>query len=118
MGARAASVGLALVQMPTVLGLRCLYHQLRRRLRELAGFEIHYYSMPALRAMFSEGIGLTWSTVNCYFGIGLQRSDMKLKTSLRKAIVLASEGLCMAGRVFPPLTYLADSVYLASTKQA
>jgi SAM-dependent methyltransferase/uncharacterized protein YbaR (Trm112 family) len=109
--------GLALVQMPTVLGLRCLYHQLRRRFREPAGFEVRYYSLPALLAMFSEGIGPTRATVDCYFGIGLQRSDMKFMTSFLKAVVLASEGLRMASRVFRPLTYLADSVYLASTKQ-
>ena len=108
--------GQALVQMPAVLGLRCLYHQLRRRFREPAGFDVRYYSLPALRKLFTKGIGPTRTSVDCYFGIGLQRSDMRFMAPLLKAIVSGSEALRLASRVFPPLKYFADSVYLSSTK--
>lgn len=110
--------GLALVQMPTVLGLRCLYHQARRRFREPGGFGVRYYSLPALRKLFTKGIGPTRTSVDCYLGIGLQRSDMRLMPPLLKGVVLTSEALRLASRAFPPLKYLADSVYLESTKLA
>ena len=109
--------GASCVQMPTILGLlRCLYHQLRRRFRKPTGFEVRYSSVSALRAMFADGIGSTTTSVDCYFGIGLQQSDLEKMTPLMKAVVLCSEAARAVSRVFPPLIYLADSIYLNSTK--
>lgn len=108
--------GKALVQMPTTLGLRCLYHQFRRRFREPSGFEVRYYSTAALRRLFTAGIGPTQTSVDCYFGIGLQRSDMKFMAPPLKAVVACSEVLRLASQLFPPLKQVADSVYLSSTK--
>jgi hypothetical protein len=104
--------------MPTTLGLRSLYHQFRCGFREPTGFGVRYYSVRSLRAMFTAGIGPTSTSVDCYFGIGLQRSDLKYMTPLLKAIVLSSEGLRVLSRAISPLKYLADSVYLKSAKQS
>jgi SAM-dependent methyltransferase/uncharacterized protein YbaR (Trm112 family) len=109
--------GISLVQMPSKFGLRCLQHQLRRRFREATGFEVRYWSLPSLRRLFSSRVGPTKFSVDCYFGIGLQYSDRHLMTPLLKLVVTASELLRLLSRGIPPLTWVADSVYVSSMKQ-
>ena len=109
--------GSSLVQMPTVFGLRCLYHQVRRKFREATRFDVRYWTIPALRRLFSSQIGPTEISVDCFFGIGLQYSDLHLMPLTYKTVIVASELLRRASYVLPPLTLLADSVYVSSLKQ-
>lgn len=110
--------GSSLVQMPTKFGLRCLYHQARRGFSEGSGFAVRYWSIPALKRLFSSSIGKTRFTVDCFFGIGLQYSDIRLMPFGLKALVVASEMLRELSELFRPLVYLADSVYVSSTKDS
>jgi len=108
--------GVSLIQMPTKFGLRCLQHQLRRRFREGRGFEVRYWSLPSLRRLFSSRVGSTKFSVDCYFGIGLQYSDIHLMSPFMKIVVAASEALRQLSRAIHPLTWVADSVYVSSVK--
>lgn len=110
--------GRSLVQMPTKFGVRCLYHQLRRGFSDGSGFAVRYWSLPALRRLFYSSIGKTQFTVDCFFGIGLQYSDIRLMSFGLKAVVVASELLRRLGEIFYPLVYVADSVYISSIKVA
>ncbi len=115
-GRTLTSGGTAFVQMPTVFGVRCLYHQARRRFSEGTGYEVRYWTIPALEALFSRAIGPATISVDCYFGIGLQRSDSALMPAPLKAILAASEWLRAASRFVPVLKYAADSVYVTAVK--
>jgi SAM-dependent methyltransferase/uncharacterized protein YbaR (Trm112 family) len=108
--------GRCCVQMPTKVGLRCIYHQWRRRFRDGVGFEVRYWSLPSLRRLFSGCIGKTTFSVDCFFGIGLQFADLRFMTPALKVIVTVSEGLRLASRLVPPLVWVADSVYVWSVK--
>jgi SAM-dependent methyltransferase/uncharacterized protein YbaR (Trm112 family) len=108
--------GRSLIQMPTLLGLRCIYHQARRRFREPHNFDVRYWSIPALRKLFTESVGLTRFAVDCFFGIGLQASDLRLMPATHRAAIHTSELLRKTSRVLPWLCYAADSVYVESTK--
>jgi len=108
--------GNSLIQMPTQFGIRCLYHQARRGFRDGRGFEVRYWSVPALRHLFISTVGKTRFSVDCFFGIGLQYSDLRLMPGALKVAVIASETLRGLSKVFPPLVYLADSVYVSSRK--
>ena len=108
--------GVAFIQMPTKCGLRCLYHQARRGFREGVGFEVRYWSLPSLLTLFASKIGTTEFSVDCFFGIGLQFSDLHLMPPALKLVVSASEGLRLASTVFTPLVWAADSVYVSSVK--
>jgi SAM-dependent methyltransferase len=110
--------GANLLQFPTRYGIRCLYHQARRKFREPAGFEVRYWTIPELRRCLGKAIGQSRFTVDCYFGIGLQYSDMKFMSPLLKCIVLCSEILRRLSLLITPLVYLADSVYVHSRKPA
>jgi len=108
--------GRSAIQMPTILGLRCLYHQARRRFREPRGFEVRYWSTPRLRRLFTESIGPSRLSVDCFFGIGLQASDVGFMPPLYRLVIRISELLRKTSRILPPLRHLADSVYVESTR--
>ncbi|MEW6600877.1 MAG: methyltransferase domain-containing protein [Nitrospirota bacterium] len=108
--------GACCVQMPAKFGLRCLYHQFRRKFQDGSGFEVRYWSLPALKKLFSPQIGTTTFSVDCFFGIGLQYSDLRFMPPALKAVVTVSEGLRRISRSFPPLIWVADSVYVSSIK--
>jgi SAM-dependent methyltransferase len=110
-----APAGSVLVQMPTRFGIRCLYHQARRRFREAAEFEVRYWTIPQLRRLFGR-IGPAAVSVDCFFGIGLQRSDAALMPARLKVVLAASEALRAASGVLRPLVYLADSVYVTAQR--
>ena len=104
--------GTAKVQMPTRFGLRCLYHQLRRGFREGVGFEVRYWTLAELRRLFTAKVGATRFDADCYFGIGLQRSDEHLMTPRLKRVVGASERMKAWSRRWPALVSVADSVFV------
>jgi hypothetical protein len=115
-GRTLASGGTSFVQMPTIFGVRCLYHQARRRFAEGRGFDVRYWTIPALTRLFSRAIGPSTISVDCYFGIGLQRSDFALMTPALKVVLAASEVVRGVSRVVPFLKYVADSVYVTAVK--
>jgi ubiquinone/menaquinone biosynthesis C-methylase UbiE/uncharacterized protein YbaR (Trm112 family) len=110
--------GRCFVQMPTAFGVRCLYHQARRGFRERGGFDVRYWTLPALRRMFSDYVGRTTFSVDCFFGIGLQPSDLQFMPPIIRAAIRTSELLRAISRLAPWLRYVADSVYVESTKAA
>jgi SAM-dependent methyltransferase/uncharacterized protein YbaR (Trm112 family) len=108
--------GVARVQMPTRFGIRCLYHQARRGFRQPAGFEVRYWTIPALRTVFGNAIGPAAVDVDCYFGIGLQASDVALLPPRMRRVVRASERLKQASRSLRPLVWAADSVFVEAVR--
>ena len=108
--------GASLVQMPTPFGIRTLYSQARRRFRPAYGFEVRFWTIPSLKKLFSK-IGKTEISVDCYFGTGLQKSDSHLMPAKLKVALSISETLRKVSRFARPLVYVADSVYVHSTKR-
>lgn len=106
--------GKSLVQMPNCFGLRSLYHQARRSFRKPTGFDVRYWSLPELKRTFTGDIGDTTIQVDCFGGLGIQRSDWQLVGPGRKLVVAAAEILRAVSNSLPFLTYAADSVYLES----
>ena len=109
--------GTARVQMPTRFGVRCLYQQARSRFREPAAFDVRYRTLPHLRRLFAP-IGRAHFEADCYFGIGLQGADASLMPAPKRAVLAASDVLVRASRRLPPLTRLADSVFVDTVKAA
>lgn len=108
--------GKSLVQMANVYGLRSLYQQARRRLKEPQNFEVRYWSPPELRQTFKSTIGETTINVDCFGGLGIQRSDWHMVSARLKLIVAASEMLRTISKPLPILRYAADSLYLESQR--
>ena len=75
--------------MPNKYGVRCLYHQARRRFREPRDFEVRYWTLADLAAKFEEKLGPAEISVDCFFGLGLQASDAPMLPSSKRALSTA-----------------------------
>jgi SAM-dependent methyltransferase len=108
--------GRATIQMPTRYGLRCLYHQARRRFREANGFEVRYWRLRELKRLFESTVGSTDFSADCFFGIGLQKSDLGLMPPSLRAVTRASEALKSMTHTVPALVHAADSVFVRAIR--
>lgn len=111
-----AVTGNALVQMPNVFGVRCLYHQIRRGFREGRDFEVRYWRPAELLAAFTAGIGPSELSVDGYFSLNVQPNDLHFLPARYRALVHTSEALRrLSGRV-PLLAKVADSLYVTARR--
>ena len=110
--------GVSYIQMPNFMGIRCLQHQIKRRFRDARNFEVRYWSIPELKEIFEKTIGKTEVSIDCFFGLGLQESDMRFMPYKLKALVMLSELLRNMGNVLGFLKYVSDSVYVISEKRS
>lgn len=104
------------IQMPNVFGIRCLYHQARRRFREATGFAVRYYTPARLSRTF-DSYGPNRLEVDGFFGLGIQPTDRPLVSGFKRRVIDASEILRGLSRWVPGLKYTADSLYVRATRQ-
>ena len=108
--------GVAMVQMPNAFGVRSLYHQARRGLATHGRFDVRYWTPRELRAAFGSAIGPSELSVDGFFGLGIQRSDIPLLPRGYRAVVRMSETLRRVQRRVPGLIYAADSLYIRARR--
>jgi SAM-dependent methyltransferase/uncharacterized protein YbaR (Trm112 family) len=108
--------GGAQVQMPNIFGIRCLYHQIRRGFREARDFEVRYWSPRQLLSAFTTTVGPSRLSVDGYFSLNAQFSDLRFLPAKYRAVVRVSEWLRRASQKVPALGYFADSLYVSSVR--
>jgi SAM-dependent methyltransferase/uncharacterized protein YbaR (Trm112 family) len=110
--------GRAVVQMANAFGPRNLYRQLLRlRFREPRGlFGVRYWTPDELVAAFSDAIGPARLSVDGFFALNAQASDVELLPLRYRPVVRASELLRRASVRVPALRSVADSLYVESTR--
>ncbi|HEY0427878.1 MAG TPA: methyltransferase domain-containing protein [Pyrinomonadaceae bacterium] len=109
--------GKIFVQMPNKYGIRSFYNHWRRGFTEGVGFEVRYWTPSELTGFFEESFGETEMTTDCYFGLGIQKSDVDLLPLPYKVVVHSSEALRKISKIISPMVKVADSVYLESKNQ-
>jgi ubiquinone/menaquinone biosynthesis C-methylase UbiE/uncharacterized protein YbaR (Trm112 family) len=109
--------GKTLFQMPNKYGIRQYQQHRRRGFTEGEGFEVRYWTPSELLETFERKFGETKMTTDCYFGLGIQASDVDLLPPHYKMVVYSSEILRKISNLLRPLTKVADSVYLESKNQ-
>jgi len=107
--------GKTLIQLPQVIGLRNLYNIMRNR-NSTNIFRVRYWGLNEMRRVFANAIGTTKLSVDGYFGLGVQPSDIHLLPSKYQLVVRTSEFLRKLSLRFPWMIRFADSVYVESTK--
>ena len=70
----------------------------------------------ALKREFDRAIGKPLVTVDCFGGLGLQQSDLPLMSLPKQILIQISELLKWLSQYVPALVYLADSVYVQTTR--
>jgi SAM-dependent methyltransferase/uncharacterized protein YbaR (Trm112 family) len=104
------------IQMPNRWGIRSLQHQIKRGFSEGENFDVRYWGIQELLTCFTEEIGDSTLSIDGFFGLGIQKSDIDLLPLKYKLVVRASESLKTLSLLVPFLKYVADSVYIKSTK--
>jgi len=108
--------GRATVQMPNAFGVRCLYHQVRRRFREPRDFQVRYWTPRELRSAFAAAVGPASLTVDGFFSLNAQPAEAHLLPLRFRAVVRASEVLRRLTDLIPPLAATADSLYVRAVR--
>jgi 2-polyprenyl-3-methyl-5-hydroxy-6-metoxy-1,4-benzoquinol methylase/uncharacterized protein YbaR (Trm112 family) len=107
--------GVAKVQMANQMGFRSMQCQAQRGFREPKDFEVRYWTIAELKSAFSELVGETHISADCFFGLGWQWCDFRYVLAKHKLILIASEALRRLSKIFP-IQMLADSVFCTATK--
>jgi SAM-dependent methyltransferase/uncharacterized protein YbaR (Trm112 family) len=110
--------GNALIQLPNVYGVRCLYHQIRRGFHEGKDFDVRYWRPSELLAAFTDRIGPSELSVDGFFSLNVQPSDLRLLLPRYRAVVHASEILRWLSHRIPVLRQVADSLYVTAQRAA
>jgi 2-polyprenyl-3-methyl-5-hydroxy-6-metoxy-1,4-benzoquinol methylase/uncharacterized protein YbaR (Trm112 family) len=108
--------GMAKIQMANKWGIRSLQYQIQRHFREPRGFEVRYWTIGELRSTFTELIGKTRISADCYLGLGWQWCDLRYLSWKRRPILVISELLRRLSNVVHPVRILADSVFCSAVK--
>ncbi len=109
--------GICYVQMATKFGLRNLFIQLRRAFRRPHGFEVRYWTLGELQQAFQSAIGYATLSVDGYFSLNPQPTDLDLLPLRYRLIVRGSEALRRISEKAKWLAYFADSVYVSAIRE-
>jgi hypothetical protein len=109
--------GFAKIQMAHKGGLRSTYIRTRRDYLDAGHFRVRYWSLADLRAEFEGKIGPSKLTAEAFGGLGLLYEDRDYVSTKAKVLIAISARLKKVSTFVRPLIYLADSVYVAATKQ-
>ena len=108
--------GRSLIQMPNRRGLRSLLVLARRGYSEGSEFDVQYYSIGELLELFSQHIGRSDWSVDCFLGLNVHAFDRKFVRPSRRLIIDIAEALRRASETLPFLRRYADSVLVSSVK--
>jgi SAM-dependent methyltransferase len=110
--------GESLIQMANLYGAKSVWNQAReRRFREPRTlFDVRYWGPRELRGELERRVGPTSLSVDGFFTLNPQPTDLALLPARYRAVVRTSEALRLVSDVVTPLTYVADSVYARSRR--
>ena len=108
--------GFARIQMANRRGVLGFYHRARRGFAKPTGFAVRYWSPREAETAVVRAIGGAEIKADCFFGLGLQRSDRPWMTSVGRTAVLASETMVSISKFIPTLSRSADSLFLDAHK--
>jgi len=110
--------GESLIQMANLYGAKSLWNQAReRRFREPRTlFDVRYWGPRELQHELSRRVGPTELSVDGFFTLNPQPTDLALLPARYRAVVHVSEALRRVSETVQPLTFVADSVYARSRR--
>lgn len=79
-------------------------------------WDVRLYTRAELEGLFAPLFGNFTTEVDCYFGIGVQWTDIDILPWYFRPIPMVSEALRRAAKSVTPIARLADSIYAIATK--
>lgn len=106
--------GESVIQMPNVLGLKNLYNQLKYLIKGAEYAGVNFWSLSELEKTFNELVGPTSLSVDAFFSLNVQKTDLRILPRKFHPVVYMSESLKKISGKLPFLIHIADSVYVIS----
>ncbi|MEO6327097.1 MAG: methyltransferase domain-containing protein [Thermoanaerobaculia bacterium] len=105
------------IQLAHLYGVRSLTNYARRGFRAPVKFDdIRYWTLAEMKSVFTRLIGPTSLSVDAYFGLGIQSSDVAI-LPLRYRMVVRSSGLLRRmSLALPFMRRFADSIYVTARR--
>ncbi|MCI0746949.1 MAG: methyltransferase domain-containing protein [Verrucomicrobia subdivision 3 bacterium] len=111
-----AARGLCQIQLANACGFRSLCHQVRRGFRDARGFEVRYLQPQVMRKLVQQSLTAVELKADCYFGLGLQKGDLRFMPQWKRFLTMTSELLKRIANNIPPMSLVADSVFVVGRK--
>lgn len=108
--------GICKIQMANALGIRSLYHQIRRALSPRGPFHVRYWTPWKLKRTFEALVGPSSIIVDGFLCLNSQVSEIRFLPPLFRVVVYISIILRNFSRHWPLLIPFADSLYISSRK--
>jgi ubiquinone/menaquinone biosynthesis C-methylase UbiE/uncharacterized protein YbaR (Trm112 family) len=105
---------IAKIQMAHSGGFRSTYVRTRADYIQQGVFKVRYWTVQKLKEVFENQIGHTTVKAEAFGGLGLLEEDFSHVNVKAKCLIAASFILKRLAPIFPPLTTVADSVYVTA----
>ncbi|MBX3414338.1 MAG: methyltransferase domain-containing protein [Pirellulales bacterium] len=111
--------GYSKIQMANAWGPLQLFNRWRYRHRpdDPTAFLARWWTVAELQEQFGAWVGPSEVSIDGFLSLNPQAAEAHLLPWHYRPIVYASDALRAVSRVVPPLKYVADSVYVTSTKR-
>jgi SAM-dependent methyltransferase/uncharacterized protein YbaR (Trm112 family) len=106
----------SIIQMPNREGVAAILTKGRMRRAEGTEFDVRYYSIDELLAMFESRIGRSEWEVDCFLGLNVHARDRRFVPWQKRWIIDVADVMLHVSRVVPGLAKLADSLFVSSIK--
>jgi len=110
------SKGVVKIQLPNMMGIRNIYNWSHRGFTKGKDFDVRYWTLREIKQTFQESVGATELSVDGFFGLGIQKSDIEILPWYFQMVVRLSEVLRKLCKFFPWLMLFADSIYAEAEK--
>ncbi len=112
--------GRSLIQMASLTGVRSLYNYLRirwkRGFKGPAQIDVRHWTWRELHDAFGGLIGPTRIRVDSFLSLNIQPADLEFMLPWHQRVVRVAQALEALSRRVPGLKYLADSVFVESSR--
>jgi len=109
--------GKSLIQMPNTIGIRNLFHQLKRGFKRPSNFDVRYWNLNELKTTFTNIIGPTELEADAYFNLNPDIANIKCLPYYYQYTILCSETLRKMSKNIPWMLNIADSVFVSSMRK-
>lgn len=109
--------GTSLHQLTNALGARNIYQQARRRFRTANAFDVRYWRPGDIRRIFDAILGPTTLSADGFLTLNPHADELAELAPRARVVIRASRALVQLSERVPGVTYVADSLWVRSTRR-
>jgi SAM-dependent methyltransferase len=109
--------GISLHQLTNAFGARNVYQQARRRFRAAEAFDVRYWRPADIQRTFEAAVGPTTLSADGFLTLNPHADELAELAARARFVVHASRALVRLSEWVPGFSYVADSLWVCSTRR-